>query len=713
MRKRGGIVSTNVECTSDSDSESGEERVVAWTTAKIFITAFLFRALLVCYGPVHDYLFDVNFTDVDYRVFTDAAAYVRRGRSPYERATYRYTPLLAWLLVPNTVWPEFGKMIFCVLDIAVGYDCYETATAPLLARKPSKRTHSRITREAKQAIVIFWLANPLTAIISARGNADVIVCAAVVHTLKLLLNNQWLLAAVVHGLIAIQLKIYPLIYLPSIFLYISNVRIATGYLDCCRKFLLNWKGFVFVLVSLMSFALSILVYFLLYGNRYIYESLLYHISRTDTRHNFSPYFYSFYLLDGETTFSQLVGRIAFGPQAALILLISVRFYDDLPFCWMLLTMAFIAFNKVCTSQYFLWFISLLPIAQRSIEMSLKRSVVLSSMWVIAQAIWLLAAYFLEFWGVNSFLFIWLASLLFFSTNVFIVAQLITHYRDPFQSVVMVFYLVGLGLGDAEDITVKGLNTIKKCVRVYLEAYTSILSYALDKSKLERFYGKEVIMADRELVEQHSDELLAGAEVSDVCMLVVGDPFGATTHSSLVLRARDLHIPVKVIHNASIINAVACCGLQLYSFGETVSIVMWTDSWQPDSYYDKIAANRSRGLHTLCLLDIKVKEQSVDNLLRGREIYEPPRYMSCSEAAKQLLQIAERKEKAGVQPAYSAETLCVGLARIGWNNQKIVSCSLSEMVLVDMGEPLHSLVIVGEMHPVEIDMLKAFAVRSAS
>uniref|UniRef100_A0A914RTF6 GPI alpha-1,4-mannosyltransferase I, catalytic subunit n=1 Tax=Parascaris equorum TaxID=6256 RepID=A0A914RTF6_PAREQ len=134
--------------------------------------------------------FEVNFTDVDYRVFTDAAAYVRRGRSPYERATYRYTPLLAWLLVPNTVWPEFGKMIFCVLDIAVGYDCYETATATLLARKPSKRTHSRITREAKQAIVIFWLANPLTAIISARGNADVIVCAAVVHTLKLLLNNQ-------------------------------------------------------------------------------------------------------------------------------------------------------------------------------------------------------------------------------------------------------------------------------------------------------------------------------------------------------------------------------------------------------------------------------------------------------------------------------------------------------------------------------------------
>jgi diphthine synthase len=37
-----------------------------------------------------------------------------------------------------------------------------------------------------------------------------------------------------------------------------------------------------------------------------------------------------------------------------------------------------------------------------------------------------------------------------------------------------FYLIGLGLGDAEDITVKGLSIVKKAKRVYLEAYTSIL-----------------------------------------------------------------------------------------------------------------------------------------------------------------------------------------------------------------------------------------------
>ena len=42
-----------------------------------------------------------------------------------------------------------------------------------------------------------------------------------------------------------------------------------------------------------------------------------------------------------------------------------------------------------------------------------------------------------------------------------------------------FYLVGLGLGDAKDITVKGLEVVKQAKRVYLEAYTSILTVGKD------------------------------------------------------------------------------------------------------------------------------------------------------------------------------------------------------------------------------------------
>ncbi|XP_042320713.1 diphthine methyl ester synthase isoform X1 [Sceloporus undulatus] len=269
------------------------------------------------------------------------------------------------------------------------------------------------------------------------------------------------------------------------------------------------------------------------------------------------------------------------------------------------------------------------------------------------------------------------------------------------------YLIGLGLGGYKDITVKGLEVIKQCSRVYLEAYTSILT--VGKEALEEFYGKELILADREIVEQEADTILKDAHQCDVAFLVVGDPFGATTHSDLVLRAVKLGIPYRVIHNASILNAVGCCGLQLYNFGETVSIVFWTDTWKPESFFDKIAKNRRNGMHTLCLLDIKVKEQSVENLIRGKKIYEPPRYMTVNQAAEQLLAVVQNRQLQGEDPEVTENTVCVGLARVGGADQKIASGTLQQMTTVVLGDPLHSLIITGTLHPLEVDMLKLFAV----
>ncbi|KAI5101148.1 diphthine methyl ester synthase [Silurus meridionalis] len=269
-----------------------------------------------------------------------------------------------------------------------------------------------------------------------------------------------------------------------------------------------------------------------------------------------------------------------------------------------------------------------------------------------------------------------------------------------------FYLIGLGLGDAKDITVKGLEVIKQCSRVYLEAYTSILT--VGKDALEKYYGRELILADRDMVEQEADEILKGADVSDVAFLVVGDPFGATTHSDLVLRAVNAGIKYRVIHNASILNAVGCCGLQLYNFGETVSIVFWTDSWKPESFYDKIKKNRDMGMHTLCLLDIKVKEQSMENLMRGRKVYEPPRFMSVAQAAEQLLEVVQNRRERAEEPAITENTVCVGLARVGADDQAVRAGSLREMAACDLGAPLHSMIITGRLHPLEVDMLKLFS-----
>lgn len=269
------------------------------------------------------------------------------------------------------------------------------------------------------------------------------------------------------------------------------------------------------------------------------------------------------------------------------------------------------------------------------------------------------------------------------------------------------YLIGLGLGDAKDISVKGLEAVKKCKRVYLEAYTSLLT--VGKEILEQYYEKDIIIADREMVEQNSDSIFADAATDDIAFLVVGDPFGATTHTDMVLRAVKKEIPYKVIHNASILNAVGCCGLQLYRFGEVVSIVFWTADWKPESFYDKIASNRKNGLHTLCLLDLKIKEQSIENLIKGKKMYEPPRFMTVSCAAQQLLEIiANQKSNGNENLAYTEDTICVGLARIGSDDQNITVASLQRMSLVDLGNPLQSLIICGQLHPMEIEMLRIFA-----
>ena len=66
------------------------------------------------------------------------------------------------------------------------------------------------------------------------------------------------------------------------------------------------------------------------------------------------------------------------------------------------------------------------------------------------------------------------------------------------------YLIGLGLADVDDITVKGLRILKNCQEVYLETYTTILQ--VDQKTLEEHLGIQIIPADRELVELSAGRL---------------------------------------------------------------------------------------------------------------------------------------------------------------------------------------------------------------
>jgi len=67
----------------------------------------------------------------------------------------------------------------------------------------------------------------------------------------------------------------------------------------------------------------------------------------------------------------------------------------------------------------------------------------------------------------------------------------------------------------------------------------------------------------------------------------------------------------------------------------------------------------------------------------------------------------------VIPVINDKTLCIGAARIGWSDEKFVTTTLRRMAdEVDLGRPLHSLVIVGQLHPLEIDYLKIHTIESS-
>ncbi len=267
---------------------------------------------------------------------------------------------------------------------------------------------------------------------------------------------------------------------------------------------------------------------------------------------------------------------------------------------------------------------------------------------------------------------------------------------------MTLYLIGIGLHDEKDITVRGLEIIRKASRVYLENYTATLcSSNANKETLEKMYGKEVIIADRELVEKGCEKLIEEAKTNDVALLVVGDPMGATTHIDIILRAKEKGVRTEIVHNASILNAVGVVGLELYKYGKTTSIVFPQKDWKVETHYDVIKENKERGLHTLCLLDIKVKEPAKENLRHNKQLFEKPRFMTVNEAVKNLLEI-EEKRKEGI---FTDETICVGCARIGSDDQKIISGKAKEIALAEFGAPMHCLIVPGKLHFMEEEALR--------
>ena len=123
------------------------------STSRIIGLSILLRLVLIAYGIYHDAHSPLKYTDVDYFVFTDAARFMHQGKSPYLRDTYRYTPILAWMLIPTAWhmpgWFSWGKLMFALGDVAAGW-------IMILILRGRGMNHSRSLKYAS-----IWLLNPM------------------------------------------------------------------------------------------------------------------------------------------------------------------------------------------------------------------------------------------------------------------------------------------------------------------------------------------------------------------------------------------------------------------------------------------------------------------------------------------------------------------------------------------------------------------------
>ncbi len=240
------------------------------------------------------------------------------------------------------------------------------------------------------------------------------------------------------------------------------------------------------------------------------------------------------------------------------------------------------------------------------------------------------------------------------------------------------YIIGTGIYDERDMSLKGVDALRKCRKVYAEFYTCPVN--VNMAALEKHAGKKIQILNRQQVEEE-DIIPESAGREDTAFLVGGDALSATTHIDLVLRCRKKRVPVSIIHASSIFTAAAECGLQLYKFGRTVSLPYPKENYFPKSPYENILRNLKEGLHTLLLLDIG---------------------MTANEGVEVLLALEKKLKKNIIRES----TKIVCLAHVGSDSgSKIVYVRIKDVKDMDLGDMPHCIIIPAKLHFTEEEYLK--------
>ncbi|KAF4423175.1 GPI mannosyltransferase 1 [Fusarium acutatum] len=397
-------------------------------TTPLFTISLFLRLALLFYGLYQDAHSALKYTDIDYLVFTDASRFVAEGSSPYARDTYRYTPLLAWLLLPTVRFSAFGKLVFAAADLLAGW---------LILRVLRRRGMDEATAGGFSAL---WLWNPMVATISTRGSSEGLLGVLTMGLLWAVERRKLGLAAIILGL-SVHFKIYPFIYAPAIVWWMDDACLGketnpatrpSSYKEAVSNFFTPDR-LKFGLLSLITFMILNLIMFSIYETPFLVHTYFHHVTRIDHRHNFSPYNVLLYLTSAtpaDAAPSFRIESFAFLPQLLLscVLIPLAIAKRDLATAMMAQTFAFVTFNKVCTSQYFLWYMIFLPLylPNSSFLRNPKLGILALLLWVVSQAAWLQQGYQLEFLGISTFFpGLWLASLGFFLVNCWILGVIIS------------------------------------------------------------------------------------------------------------------------------------------------------------------------------------------------------------------------------------------------------------------------------------------------
>lgn len=245
--------------------------------------------------------------------------------------------------------------------------------------------------------------------------------------------------------------------------------------------------------------------------------------------------------------------------------------------------------------------------------------------------------------------------------------------------------VGLGL-EIKDLSLKALDAIKAADTIYGESYTIGISDTT-RSELDKQLGREIIWLERKNLEESADHFIKKARNEHIVLLVGGDPFIATTHMAVRLRAVELGIPCHVIHAPSIYSVVGSIGLFNYKFGRSISI-SFPDlgGYGPSNVpYDVIAKNQLIDAHTLVFLDLNPTQKKFMTIEEGLEI----------------LEVLEHKRGENV---IDPGMLVVGLARVGTSTAVIQAGSLIQIKQRQFGPPPQAIVIPSSLHFSEAEAL---------